>query len=81
MNVVEDEVRKMKKIVEGRIIENKKLFTKEELNSMKLIKYKFKEYSASELSDWSHSFKGYIDTKNGEIIDYKYAKYLDIDNI
>ena len=36
---------------------------------MKLIKYKFKEYSASELSDWSHSFKGYIDTKNGEIID------------
>ena len=60
---------------------DKKLFTKEELNSMKLIKYKFKEYSASELSDWSHSFKGYIDTKNGEIIDYKYAKYLDIDNI
>ncbi len=57
------------------------MFTKEELNSMKLIKYKFKEYSASELSDWSHSFKGYIDTKNGEIIDYKYAKYLDIDNI
>lgn len=60
---------------------DKKLFTKEVLNSMKLIKYKFKEYSASELSDWSHSFKGYIATKNGEIIDYKYAKYLDIDNI
>mgnify|MGYP005887589319 FL=1 len=60
---------------------DKKLFTKEELNSMKLIKDKFKGYSASELSDWAHSFKGYIDTKNGEIIDYKYAKYLDIDNI
>lgn len=60
---------------------DKKLFTKEELNSMKLIKDKFKGYSASELSDWSHSFKGYIDTKNGEIIDYKYAKYLDIDSI
>ena len=43
---------------------DKKLFAKEELNSMKLIKYKFKEYSASELSDWSHSFKGYIDLKN-----------------
>ena len=48
---------------------------------MKLIKDKFKGYSANELSDWSHSFKGYIDTKNGEIIDYKYAKYLDIDSI
>ena len=60
---------------------DKKLFTKEELNSMKLIKDNFKGYSASELSDWSHSFKGYIDTKNGKIIDYKTAKYLDIDNI
>lgn len=60
---------------------DKKLFTKEELSSMKLIKNKFKGYSASELSDWSHSFKGYIDTKNGGIIDYKYAKYLDIDSI
>ena len=48
---------------------------------MKLIKDKFKGYSASELSDWSHSFNGYIDTKNGEIIDYKYARYLDIDSI
>lgn len=60
---------------------DKKLFTKEELNSLKTIKDKFKGYSTSELSDWSHSFKGYIDTKNGEIIDYKYAKYLDIDSI
>lgn len=60
---------------------DKKLFTKEELNSMKLIKDKFKGYPASELSDWSHNFKGYIDTKNGKIIDYKYAKYLDIDSI
>lgn len=60
---------------------DKKLFTKEELKSMKLIKDKFKGYSANELSDWSHSFKGYIDTKNGEIIDYKYAEYLDIDSI
>ena len=60
---------------------DKKLFTKEELNNMKLIKDKFKGYSASELSDWSHSFKGYINTKNGEMIDYKYAEYLDIDSI
>lgn len=60
---------------------DKKLFTKEELNSLKTIKDKFKGYSASELSDWSHSFKGYINTKNGEMIDYKYAEYLDIDSI
>ena len=38
MNVVEDEVRKMKKIVEGRIIENKKLFTQEEINTIFLNK-------------------------------------------
>lgn len=42
------------------------LFSKEELANMKLIKDKF---------------KGYIDTINGELISYKYASYLDINNI
>lgn len=42
------------------------LFSKEELANMKLIKDKF---------------KGYIETINGELISYKYASYLDINNI
>ena len=60
---------------------DKKIFSKEEINNIKLIKEKFKKYTSNELSDWSHTFKGYVDTKNGDIIDYEYAIYLDIDNI
>ena len=60
---------------------DEKLFSKEELANMKLIKDKFKGCSAKSLSEWSHTFKGYIDTKTGELISYKYASYLDISNI
>lgn len=40
------------------------------------VKTKLKGCSAGKVSDWSHNFKGYKETKNGQIIDYKYAKYL-----
>ena len=35
--------------------------------------------SAKDLSDWSHKFIGWSKTKDGEIIDFKYAKELEID--
>ena len=38
----------------------------------------FKNKSAKELSEWSHQFKGWIDTKDGEIISFRYAKHLEI---
>ena len=34
---------------------------------------------AKKLTNWSHKFKGWTDTKNGELIDYKYAKYFELD--
>lgn len=57
---------------------DKNLFSEDELNVLKLIKNRFKKFNSKELSDWSHKFIGWKNTKNGEIISYDYAKYLDI---
>ncbi len=54
------------------------LFTEEEINVMNEVLTKLKGKSAKKLTDWSHKFKGYIETKNGEIIDYKYASDFDL---
>lgn len=56
------------------------LFTKEEIVIMDKVLARLKGKEAKKLTDWSHKFKGWIDTKNGEIIDYKYAKYFELDN-
>lgn len=55
------------------------LFTKQELVIMDKVLTKLKGKSAKNLTDWSHKFKGYIDTKDGQIIDYKYASDFDLD--
>lgn len=54
------------------------LFNDDELNLMKKVLFELKGKSAKKLTEWSHKFKGWIETKNGEIIDYKYAKDFDI---
>ena len=56
------------------------LFSKEEIEIMNTVKNKLKNKSAKELTEWSHKFKGWIDTRQGEKIGYNYAKYLDLDN-
>lgn len=56
---------------------DKNLFTNDELKIIDEVKNKFKDKSANELTNWSHSFKGWKETKNGKLIDFKYAKYLD----
>lgn len=33
---------------------------------------------AKKLTEWSHKFKGWIETKNGEYIDYSYAKDFEL---
>ena len=38
MNIVENEIMKMQRIIEGRITENKKLFTEKEINTIFLNK-------------------------------------------
>ncbi len=59
---------------------NAKLFQKEELSIMEKVKTKLKNKTSNELSEWSHKFIGWIDTKNGEIISFqKYAKEFNID--
>lgn len=55
------------------------LFNDDELNLMKKVLFELKGKSAKKLTEWSHKFKGWIETKNGEIIDYKYAKDFDIE--
>ena len=49
---------------------DEKLFSDDELRVLDLVKNKLKKYSASSLSDWSHKFKGWKDTKDGEVINH-----------
>lgn len=60
---------------------DEKIFNNEEMELLKIVKNKLKKYSATYLSNWSHNFKGWKDTKNGNIIDYKYASYFDINEL
>lgn len=61
---------------------DKNLFNDEELNIINRVLDKVKNKSAKYLSDWSHHFKGWIDTPNGKIINMKkYAKYFDISSL
>ena len=53
------------------------LFDSDELEILKSVKEKLKKYSAKELSEWSHNFMGWKNTKNGDIISYSYADELD----
>lgn len=55
------------------------LFTEEEIAIMDKVLIQLKGKEAKKLTDWSHKFKGWIDTKNGEIIDYKYAKFFELE--
>ncbi len=57
------------------------LFEENELKTLIVVKEKLKKYSATILSEWSHSFKGWQETENGKIISYEYAQYLDINDL
>ena len=54
------------------------LFTKEEIKIMNKVLSYLKNKDAKALTEWSHLFKGWLKTKNGEIIDYFYAKDFDV---
>ena len=55
------------------------LFTKEEIAVMDKVLSRLKGKEATKLTEWSHKFKGWLNTKNGKIIDYKYAKDFELD--
>ena len=54
------------------------LFNKQELEIMDKVLFRLKGINAKKLTEWSHKFKGWIETKDGELIDYSYAKDFEL---
>jgi putative zinc finger/helix-turn-helix YgiT family protein len=52
------------------------VFSDSELRVLVLIREHFKDFSASEISKHSHKERGYLDTTDGKVISYTYARYL-----
>jgi hypothetical protein len=52
------------------------IFSASELAALATVKDKFEQYNASRIRDYSHREKGYLETKDGEIISYRYARDL-----
>jgi len=68
---------------EGEIIENKKsfnssLFSEEELETMKSITNHFKDTTASDIIDKTHSERAYQETIHNQLISYNYARDITI---
>lgn len=53
-----------------------KTIAKEEKNIIDKVMNKFKNYKSSEISEYMHKEKAYIETKNNEIIPFTYAKEI-----
>ncbi|MBO5148601.1 MAG: DUF4065 domain-containing protein [Clostridia bacterium] len=54
------------------------MITDDELNVLKKIYEKFKDFGSVEISNYSHKEKGYCETKQGEIVSYIYAKEIEL---
>ena len=54
------------------------LFSPSELRMLAMVKEIFQSFSAKKISDFSHSEKGYQETKNAELIPYTFAEFLQI---
>lgn len=65
----------------GEIIKAKKdpdlnLFSTTELRVLASVAEDFKDCNAKEITEFSHRKEAYLNTKNGDIISYKYANRL-----
>ena len=49
------------------------MYSESELKILAMVKEKFKDMTSTEISDLSHKERGYLESKNGEIISYQYA--------
>lgn len=79
--IEEDEVFHWKypvKILKPKIRPDLDIFEPSELKILAEIKEHLGGWSAKKLTDFSHKEKGYVDTGDGEIIAYEYAKALQI---
>ena len=56
------------------------VFSKEEIIIMNKVLKVLKGKSASKLTHWSHKFIGWINTKDGEKIDYSYSNKFELNN-
>lgn len=57
---------------------NLEIFKSFELETIKLVQDYFKDFTATAIRDFSHSEKGYVGTRDGELISYEYAGDLRI---
>lgn len=57
---------------------DKTFFEKDELEILKNVKNKFKNFNSKEIADFSHKEKAFIETNIGDKISYDYAFELDI---
>lgn len=58
---------------------NKYINDDKELEVLERVYIKFKNFTSSQISDYSHEEKGYFSTKKDEIISFEYARYIDLD--
>lgn len=57
----------------------KNVLTDDELNVLERVFNRFKNFGSLGISNYSHKEKGYMSTKQGEIISYSYAKDIKLD--
>lgn len=57
---------------------NTSLFKEDEIAIMNEVLKTLKGKSASKLTTWSHKFKGWLDTKEGQKIKFDYSKYFEL---
>ncbi|MCF0112273.1 MAG: DUF4065 domain-containing protein [Erysipelotrichaceae bacterium] len=55
------------------------VLSEEELSVLERVNNRFKDFGSVEISNYSHLEKGYQSTKQGEIISYVYANYMNLD--
>lgn len=65
-------------IFENNIDPNISVFDSKELDVLKKVKKTLKNKTAGELTNWSHNFVGWKETKIGKEIDFKYAEYFEL---
>lgn len=54
------------------------LFTKSEIAVLEQVKKHFHDFNASQIKNFSHEERGYLETHKGEPISYRYAEFLKI---
>lgn len=68
----------IQELLKPKVSFDKKIFSAEELKTMRFVLEKFKDFSCSEISEYSHKETAYLQTEPGETISYSLAKTLSL---